>query len=837
MRLTKIILILLVAFECNAQINNPVIAYNPDSVKLSGRYDFGGVNSDMGKFYYYNQNISGNYRMYARVHNNIGASPAGKVIVMFNDVSPTQKTGGLPIHYVSASQGEIALYSRPSKGLRTQKIASVPVAGYPSWIYIEKDGTNVVGKYSLQPLSTTIENVNWNTLGTISNAFAGWTNIKKGIGVASGSASYSSATVSKFTIQAPEVLSPPTISSNPLTVVNGLSATFTAIGCTTQTKWYANSTQISTINPLVVSNPTTGTIYTARCSSGTNTSVSSNQIVVQAPSTEGQLATMTNVLKSVPYETVLEKYSPHLFPTISAPVSYDATVGTNMYNWQTIWQVDGTEFKNNNRTVQSVGLAMNPDVNPIFYNGIGTRCQEFIYTFNPDNGCPWGQERVSGNCTGTITNIDPSCGQTYNTFITSIPLQNRAYNLAGVNPNAWDGYTLEQVYNEGVGASSSIMLGGGDKVNGLYNTAVAWSDIEEGSEVGSQNLTAYMWAMRSTSRGYVVSMYSQIFNTLGYISPSAYPDVNGEYTLNPDINVSWLSTYRVSVPSKNMNNKSMTDDKRIGVGGEISHYASSTFYHGTKYSKTGVSGDSTVVDKFGTDANVEHPIARIITNLEQQRWYIDNKMDGRKAYYMTKITCDRNNFGLNPDIGETNTALQFKHLDRRQSFMTGMFTFLLKHEWLIWDRNIDNRNADGYNGVFGFLNLANQKKTLTSVSKSATDLYPDLIADNWDTEISYNGTTWTKHKGMDYQLNPNIVECRTAYTNSGYWVLGCARPEKVEPTEVWVRKTIAGVTQVVHIAPSMWETCNPAYSGTPLSGIPTSDKDFYFNIFKVGSAN
>jgi len=183
-------------------MENSVIINSPDSITLQGRYDFGGVNSDMGKFYYYNQNIKGNYKAFARVHNNIGASTNGKVILMFSDIANGQKTGGLPIHYISASQGEINMFSRLSKGLRTQNIASIAISAYPCWLYLEKNGSTVIAKYSLQTENTEIQNMNWIELGSVSNAFAGWTNIKKGLGVSSGLETYSSATISNFRTQA-----------------------------------------------------------------------------------------------------------------------------------------------------------------------------------------------------------------------------------------------------------------------------------------------------------------------------------------------------------------------------------------------------------------------------------------------------------------------------------------------------------------------------------------------------------------------------------------------------------------------------------------------------------
>lgn len=540
-----------------------------------------------------------------------------------------------------------------------------------------------------------------------------------------------------------------------------------------------------------------------------------------------------NPFKNVNYETSLEVYSPQKFPNISSLMSksYDPLVNTDVYNWSVMWQVDGLMFKNNNRTLNSVGILGTPDYNPIFNNGIGTRCSEFIYTFNPDNGCSWGQTRnTSGECIGTITNIDPVCNTTYLNFTSTVPFTNRYFSLYG-NSNSWNNLTNENAYDEGVSSSSSTMLGLGDKINNKYNTLYSGADIENGEENGGSKITSFLLGMSRNTRGYAFSKYTQIFNTLGYISSSAYPDINGNYPLNPDINQSWTTSIKVTIPSKGITNLGLIDDKKIAVGGEVSIYSQSTFYQGTQYDKTG-NGNFVTVNKFGTGANVEHYLARLINNLEIQRWYIDNKLDSRKAITMTKTVCDRGNFGLPFD--ESNTSLQFKHIDRRTAVMVGLMTFLHKHEWLIWDRNLTGKNLDCYNGVFGVLNLLHQKKSFGITSKSAVDLYPYLIADNWNTEISYNGISWTKHKGSDIQLSPNNLPCRTMATSDGYWIVGCVRPEKIEPTDVYIRKTIAGVTQTLHITPNMWQSTNPTYASGTVS-IPDSDKDYYFNILKINN--
>ncbi len=535
-----------------------------------------------------------------------------------------------------------------------------------------------------------------------------------------------------------------------------------------------------------------------------------------SPVTVSVVSSFVNPFIGVPYETELEVFSPEKFPVIGPPTHFDAVVKGELYNWNVIWNVHGKVFKDKKRTIQSVGLTSTPDVNPVFNDGLGTRCVDFIYDFDPDTGKPWPGDR---KCSPAYT---PS------NFTSAIPFKSRNHATYGT-AESWDKFSNSRAFDEGVGASSASMLGEQDKVDGKFNVSWSWADIENNSENGGSLVTSFLHGMSSASRGYVFSAYTQIFNTLGYANPHAYPDDGGNYSKDAPINLSWTPQFKVSLPEKGVSNKGLVDDPKIVVGGEVSSYAQSTFYQGEQYDKTG-QGQFVTVNKFGPNQNVENTFARLIANLEQQRWYIDNKLDGRKAMIMTKISCDRGNFGL-PEGAETNTSLQFKHYDRRHSFMIGLMTFMHKHEWLIWDRNIKNQNLDGYNGVLGVLNLLNQKKKFGQEAYSATDLYPELISDNWETEVSYNGIDWKNHKGIDIQKDSNVLPCRTAYTKKGFWIVACIRPEKIEPTTVYIRKSISGKTQILRISPDKWQSMNPAYA---MGGnIPDSEKDYFFDIMSI----
>ncbi|PWK27191.1 hypothetical protein LV89_02006 [Arcicella aurantiaca] len=581
------------------------------------------------------------------------------------------------------------------------------------------------------------------------------------------------------------------------------------------------------------------------------------------------VAAFQNKIKLVPIEQTNGKYSPHLFDKISTVVSTDAAIGKAFPNWAVAWQVEGGNFKNNNRKPQDVGISFNYDHNPLFYNGIGDRCVDYIYETNPNTGGPW------------VDDIDTYCGtanKKWTTFISAIPFYERAFSGYGAagdgKRNEWINNSAEWAFDQGIESAQARRLGQGDKSNGKVNVGVVNADIEIGLEMGHDYLPrhlAFLLGGGSATQGYFFSQYSAPINGVG-AELSTYPDDQGNYPATRK-NIDGSTIYEGSSPAVNniptswdwntsnkitlngrITNKGVIDYPNVLPCIEISSTSDMTYKHGQIYARKGgwkyesqvINGetvwvlsyspsnpvDNTTVDKFGMDRNTNHIIADIINYGDVNKDYSVRKLGNRKVFLQSKITCDRAHEGVFLDAGFTNQALKFKHFDREYSFDIGGFTALTGCEWQIWDRNYD-QNLDGYHGAFGLINLMHQR---VNGGKSFVDLKPSLTFLLHNSEVSYNnGTTYVKNKATDYILSENNLPQRQALSSDGYWVIFAARPEGVEPTSAKFRIQYNGTWYYHSITANDWETVDYAYKDAALSTLPLASKDYYFAIIKLGS--
>jgi len=662
------------------------------------------------------------------------------------------------------------------------------------------------------------------------------------------------------------VISAPTIASNPNPATVGSNIALTASNCSFTVDWFKNSTFQSSGQSFAVSNAVINDIYAAKCRSGANSSSFSNEVIIQDVATQGGTTGQTvfvNNLKTVPVETVNGKYSPQLFPTIATPLSNDPVLGKLYPNWAVAWQAEGGNFSRNNRTTINVGINFMYDRKPESNAGYGVRCLDYFWETNYSNGIAWAD------------GIDPLCNKTINTFTSRIPFHERAIALHGIadqtNRQRWIDSDNSLIFDEGIEAVTGRMYGFGDRVNGKTNNGLANSDIEIGLEQGFEYYPkhlSFLLGLGSGSQGYVFSQYSAAINAVG-ADLSYYPSDAGVFpTLkkNPDgsnflngsggtvvnnipISPDWDPASKITISTRNITDKGVIDFPNVLPCIEISSTSDMTFHHGETYARKNgwaySSGalsysisnpiDNRIVDKFGSDRNTNHIIADIICYGDVNKWWSVNKLNGRKVFLQSKITCDRANLGLFHEAGFTNQSLKLKHYNREYGFDIGGFTALLGCEWQIWDRNTD-QNLDGYHGAFGVINLMNQRKIFGSATESFTSLKPRLNFLLWNSEVSYdNGLNYVKDKATEYLLSENKLPQRQAVSSDGYWVIFAARPEGIEPTSAKFRVTYNGIVYYHTITANDWETTDYNQRNTALSSLPLTNKDYYYTIIKLGT--
>lgn len=609
------------------------------------------------------------------------------------------------------------------------------------------------------------------------------------------------------------------------------------------------------------SNITNGTkIFTKGVPSSTTTS-SGSTTTIPINTTQSFI----NYLKLVPVETVLGKYNPDLFPTISVINSIDPILNKNFPNWSISWKVEGRNFSSGsiNKKTQNIGIPFMFDLLPIPYGGYGQRCIDYVYPQDPNTGQVWNSDTA---CTGSqYDQYFNNLPHTIANFSSALPFELRAGDGGGAGLDRiteWAGISdLSYFYEQGtIGAER---FGFRDWVNGKAN--VGLSDFDNEATFNSDKSLAILLGLANKSTGYVFDQYANILQSV-YIDPSQYPldssnpnstypqyqqlldGRNGEpnsgntglVVNNVPSREFWNPTYKISIPSKFSGSKGVIDEPTILSSTEVSCISSATFRQGESYVYD-TNGNTRVVNKFTLQANAQHMIARVIFSGETHKWYCVNRLNNRKMILQAKILCDQHQNGLllSTDYANTyitNTALANKHFDRRHSFMIGAFVAFTGCEWNIWDRNQVNVNIDGYHGAFGIINLLYQRKT--DINKSFVDLKPVAKFLLWDSEIAYGGSSiFVKDKANDYVMFSSKIPQRQFITPDGCWGGFLARPENTEDTSCRLRVSYNGNLYYYTITSDMWETVNPNYANTPLNQIPNSDKDYHYFLINLNSTN
>lgn len=433
----------------------------------------------------------------------------------------------------------------------------------------------------------------------------------------------------------------------------------------------------------------------------------------------------------------------------------------------------------------------------------------------------------------------------YYGFTSSIPyylrMQNDAYINDGSTPE-WDSWTLEQVYDKGLDFAGSHKFGAGDNLNGKTKRNVVAIDLENSSQfAGDDKNAAVLMGMADGTLGFVCDLYSGCFKTNGDIYHQEtnlkkyenYPDANGNYAENAQLNNLFRVGRRIDIPNRGINNELFISKRNIIPCDEVSFLFRDVQPQGSHYVIDN-EGNFVIINKFGPNKTADHVIARAKTHLEWQKAYAMLKLNDREVMMMTKVFCDRQQYGrsewnkcsdgnLRPDV--LSELHDNQPMPRKYAFMNGLLTFMHKTFWFLWDKAADT-TLKGYEPYLASIGLLKPLKT-----SGAFDLFYDMTPQLWNSEYSLDGTTWLKTKGIDLDEAENDRLCVNTCTTSTQMLVSVLRPEGGEPTECWVRASVGGTLRTVHILPEYYDTVSPEYGNADLADIPTAHKHYYFNVF------
>ncbi len=539
----------------------------------------------------------------------------------------------------------------------------------------------------------------------------------------------------------------------------------------------------------------------------------------------------TNLVKTIANQTGLNTLNLSAFGTMNVKTFSDN--GYLRPVWAIYMDITGKWFADNAKKPWQLGIAGSNNINAS-NGGWGVNGQDF---FNP---------------------FELS---TYLGFTSNVPYQFRAQGDVGYGPNQppFDANsTLLNAFDAGAGIASSIHFGAGDNVAGgtfqygISKRGAVWFDGESGDENGSDKHRAVLMGLATNTYARVFNLYGLIFITLGYYKQGGskfyhyYPDSNGNFDNSANISVDWRPNTVLSIPERGISNKKLTDYPNIVPSFEQSFHKVQVARQGSNYYLDTNNTNYVVINKFGSNANVDHPMAALGFNLEIHKWYCVNKLSNRDLLCMAKMVCDRGQLGaIESIVDSTGTARadnsannQNYQVGRKYAFAFTSLVYMCSSHLMAWDKAQDTHEggSDTYLGVFGVHDL---------VAKSGgIDCIRDLTPRLWDSEYSLDGTTWKKTKAIDWDESTTTVLAyrdKIGYSSGAYkWEVMSWRTEGVEPTEFWARATINGTLRTIHVTPNMWETTNPAYSGANYTGanlgnIPTADKEYFYQLYTFTS--
>lgn len=556
-------------------------------------------------------------------------------------------------------------------------------------------------------------------------------------------------------------------------------------------------------------------------------------------------ASLKNIAVQIPKLTASTQNPFVLYPQLKTTMPVVTETDGEVHNtWMVVAQLGHNLFTDQARPEQ-FGFVGSSEFSTFMKRGL-----EFVYPSNPDTGQTW-------NLDPTTANYYPPNGKSITEFVSTILPQYRvSCFLQTTIPFA----NLVEAFDAGASQSLNGYFGQGDWENGKSLMAFVGMDWEGAvDEQGYlRKFALQVGACLSAKKARVFEFYSPIFETFSGVllidhtrKYDNYPigGIGVTYPSTTQLSPLWKGDIVLNISEKGIAGKKITDYPQITPTQEQAFYRIDLARHLSVYDLG--NNKHVTIRKYGdtfsetnqpNTFNVVGAFLKYAVASEQFGYYCQ-KVLNRRGFMQGKNIGDCNNAGLadyvRPDEGgdyvsDVGAEKSNELASREDIFLFDLCDYMNgNHQWK-WtlagttENALYNRPYDGHIG-----SAAIRKMVVDSGGAAIFEKMNPLF---WNISISTDGINYVNQNyAIDLNRNINKIWVRAKVGTGNYsniLEVAAARPERVEPTEVWVKVLVQNVERIIHITPTMWETLNPIYSNVSSANISTEDKIYFYQKYQ-----
>ena len=511
------------------------------------------------------------------------------------------------------------------------------------------------------------------------------------------------------------------------------------------------------------------------------------------------VSTFPATLSNVPVEKKTDTFSPNLFPDVVYPTSFNKNLGFYLPNWIVTLQTTMSKvYIQQKIPLRNRGIWASVDWTEHSKEG-----SDWNFTINPENG------RNYPNNYNTRKSVD------INTFSSALPIEKRVQ-TAEVDLNNWDTKTENNLAEMGRNVARATQFGdynlSGKQRIGLVN--LDWENNYENG-VNPRKSLRFIKSVCDNLQGIFQAMYVHpIISEVGNLTKNGYPDEKGV------VDFSHINPIYTSVQNLDDVDYRVTDSENFAPLLEISHFGETAMH--------GFNDGVRTLNAFGSNANIEHYLARVVSMAEKNYSYL-HSIGKDLCFIQAKLICDRQTGWQYKDGRRKDGGMKNKfegYLTRDQAFKSTMSVFFSGLHFHEWNRPMPNLNADCYNGFQFALNLlGTRKKMSNNENVSAVDMRTLQSEFHlWKSNYKFAGeTSYRQEKGYELKDNTDNLLVRTMRMGNKLAILVINPYNVATKFNVTVACTNGGKNFEKSFSASDWQSCYPDYAR----------KDYIFDIVEM----